>query len=52
VTGRTWKLRDLLLRVATSTAVAVIDGAVCTMSCWMYEPSLEAKYLSSVRKVI
>ena len=49
MTGDTWKVRDLLLRVAKSTAVAVNVGAVWRISCWIEEPSLDAKYLSSVR---
>ena len=39
----------MLLRVAKSTAVAANVGAVCISSCEMYEPSVEAKYLSSER---
>src|SRR5579864_3099692 len=33
-----------------STAVACSMGFPCTMYCWMEDPSLEAKYLSSERK--
>src|ERR1039458_3851932 len=32
-----------------STAVACRAGNTCTMYCWMEDPSLEAKYLSSAR---
>src|SRR6185295_1837965 len=39
------RLRETPL--AKSTAVALRFGYTCTMYCWIEEPSLEAKYLSS-----